>query len=91
MFIYFLHLKVVAVDQPAEFSCNITGSLLTTPVINWAHNGVTVTPNSKYYFPQPNILRINQVTKDDTGMYQCFVRVQSVYELQAAAELIVQG
>lgn len=50
----------------------------------------------RFYLPQPNVLRINQAGLTDSGMYQCFVRIetgtpsQASSQAQASAELLVR-
>ena len=87
---------MVSVGHPAELSCNISSKgYLTQPAISWVHNGADIAPSggtSKYYLPQPHVLRVNQASRSDSGVYQCIVRNPSTgIEVQASAEIIVQG
>lgn len=77
-------------NSPVEFSCNVSGVLPQIPAVRWMHNAVEISPDSKFYFPQSHVLRINQVVRADSGIYQCFVRIPSAAEIQSSAELIIE-
>ena len=79
-----------------ELTCNVSG--LATgqgPSVRWARNGLDIAVDGgRFYFPQPNVMRINQALLADSGMYQCFVRVETGQLAgggsQASAELVVR-
>lgn len=82
-------------DEPVEWTCNVSGLLSgqAAPLVRWTRNGVDVAPDSsRFYFPQPNVLRINQAAAQDAGVYQCFARtpVANGEEVHANAELVVR-
>ena len=80
----FSHHQIVAVNDPVELTCNVSGISLISSInstvvrsllVRWVHNGVDVVMSSanRVYFPQSNVMRINQATVSDSGVYQCFV------------------
>lgn len=79
-------MKVVGVNQPAELTCNVSGLLspqLMTPSIRWTRNGIDIPVDAgRFYMPQLNVLRINRAAVTDSGMYQCFVRVDTTGQFQ---------
>ena len=56
--------QVVDYGRPATFKCNYRGN--PVKAVFWLKNGVNIGHSEK-------TLRINSVTKEDRGMYQCFV------------------
>lgn len=78
--------QVVGVNQPAELTCNVSGLLspqLMTPSIRWTRNGIDIPVDAgRFYMPQLNVLRINRAAVTDSGMYQCFVRVDTTGQFQ---------
>ena len=82
--------QAVLVKSPVEFSCNVSGMPSTIPAIRWTHNAVEIVPDSKFYLPQPHVLRISEAAPSDAGVYQCFVTTPAAVEVQSSAELIVE-
>ena len=91
-----IDIQVVVVKSPVEFSCNVSGMPSTTPAIRWMHNAVEILPDSKFYLPQPHVLRISQAAPGDAGVYQCVVATPSTsadgatVEVESSAELVVE-
>lgn len=80
-------------DEPVEWTCNVSGLLSgqAAPLVRWTRNGLGVAPDSsRFYFPQPNVLRINQAAVTDAGVYQCFAQTPAAEEVHASAELVVR-
>ncbi len=56
---------------------------LTTPSIRWTRNGLDIAVDAgRFYLPQSNVLRMNRAAVTDSGMYQCFVRVDTNGQVQ---------
>lgn len=56
---------------------------LTTPSIRWTRNGLDIAVDGgRFYLPQANVLRVNRAAVTDSGMYQCFVRVDTSGQVQ---------
>lgn len=89
---------MVGVNQPVELTCNVSGLAAgQVPSVRWVRNGLDIPIDAgRYYFPLPNVMRINQAVITDSGMYQCFVRIetgqpaQASSQTQAGAELAVR-
>ena len=82
--------QAVLVKSPVEFSCNVSGMPSHIPSIRWMHNAVEIVADSKFYLPQPHVLRISEAVPADAGVYQCFVATPSGGEIQSSAELIIE-
>ncbi|XP_014256768.1 Down syndrome cell adhesion molecule-like protein Dscam2 [Cimex lectularius] len=77
--------QVVDVGKEALLQCTPNGFPVTR--VFWFHNGQPLTTDSKYKVSTNQLLNISSISKDDQGMYQCFVSndwdmAQAVAELQ---------
>lgn len=63
--------QVANVGRTAMLNCVISGHPVNS--VSWLKNGHPLTPSSKYEFISKEILRINNISREDRGMYQCFV------------------
>ncbi|KAG8327856.1 hypothetical protein J6590_009659 [Homalodisca vitripennis] len=72
-------LLTAALGQPAAFHCTISGSPVKS--VAWTKDGQSIQSAS----PR-DILRLGMVTKEDQGMYQCFVSNEHD-SAQSSAEL----
>ena len=72
--------QVVDYGRPATFRCKYKGNPVER--IYWLKDGKDIGHNS-------TTLRINSVTKEDRGMYQCFViNSQVLFSLMSKYQLI---
>ena len=74
--------QTVDYGRPATLTCNAEGNPIKS--ISWMKDGVVLGQHNE------PILRIEQVRRDDRGMYQCFVR-NDQESAQASAELKLGG
>lgn len=72
----------------AKFECNITGHPIDN--IIWTKDQKTLEANSKYQFITPWVLQIWDVTKSETGLYQCYAYSQNE-SAQSLAQLKLAG
>lgn len=70
--------QTVDFGRPATFTCNYEGNPVKT--VSWMKDGKRLEGHSG------STLRIDNVRKEDKGMYQCFVRNEQE-SAQASAEL----
>jgi Immunoglobulin I-set domain. len=79
-------LLTAALGQSARFSCTIAGH----PVVSifWFKDGQPL--SGPMVQPGAEILRLSSVTRDDQGMYQCFVKNEND-SAQGTAELRLGG
>ena len=49
--------------------CNVTGN--PYPVIIWRRNGSVITESTKYSVNEVGLLKIQNVSIDDAGIYEC--------------------
>ncbi|KAL1500781.1 hypothetical protein ABEB36_006226 [Hypothenemus hampei] len=76
---------VVDVGKDASFQCVTNGYPVSQ--IMWIHNGKPVAPDNRVEVQnEPPRLTIHHLTKDDRGMYQCFIQ-NNWDQAQAIAEL----
>ncbi|KAJ7305069.1 hypothetical protein JRQ81_010877 [Phrynocephalus forsythii] len=80
--------QLVTLGKTVHFSCEINGNPL--PDVTWYHNAVPVHLSSRH-LPSGNKLSITDITREDTGLYQCLVNngigfVQSTGRLHSQAE-----
>ena len=73
--------QTVDYGRPATLTCNPEGNPIKS--ISWMKDGVALSHSD-------NVLRIEQVRREDKGMYQCFVR-NDQESAQASAELKLGG
>ncbi|XP_046638885.1 Down syndrome cell adhesion molecule-like protein Dscam2 isoform X24 [Daphnia pulicaria] len=73
--------QTVDYGRPATLTCNPEGNPIKS--ISWMKDGVAISHTD-------NVLRIEQVRREDKGMYQCFVR-NDQESAQASAELKLGG
>ena len=62
--------------------------------VKWLQNGRVVTASGKNngkFQTFDSILRVNNVQTDDTGVYQCFVTLDSGRQVQSSGELRLGG
>ena len=64
--------------------------------VKWLQNGRVVTTtasgkNNGKFQTFDSILRVNNVQTDDTGVYQCFVTLDSGRQVQSSGELRLGG
>ncbi len=74
--------QTVDYGRPATLTCNAEGNPIKS--IGWMKDGVVLNQHTE------SVLRIDQVRRDDKGMYQCFVR-NDQESAQASAELKLGG
>lgn len=74
-------MQTVDYGRPATLTCNPEGNPIKS--ISWMKDGVAISHTD-------NVLRIEQVRREDKGMYQCFVR-NDQESAQASAELKLGG
>lgn len=75
-------MQTVDYGRPATLTCNAEGNPIKS--ISWMKDGVLLSQHNE------PVLRIEQVRRDDKGMYQCFVR-NDQESAQASAELKLGG
>ncbi|XP_022240839.1 Down syndrome cell adhesion molecule-like protein Dscam2 [Limulus polyphemus] len=74
--------QTVDVGAKAAFNCSVTGYPVTN--ITWLKNGVV---NQKWFISSSKfVLTVQNISKDDQGMYQCFAE-NSIGSVQASSEL----
>lgn len=62
---------VIDIGRQATFNCTLTGYPIHSVV--WKKDEKLLSPSSRIKFPTKNILHIEAVSREDKGMYQCFV------------------
>lgn len=77
--------QTIDLGKPAELTCNINGFPQTN--VWWLKDGQPLRTGSRVRFISKEHIKITSITKEDKGMYQCFVRndqeiAQSVSELR---------
>ena len=85
----------VPIGRSATFSCNISAE--PTPTVRWEFNGAVIDSGSKYTVTTTpgvtvtiqSVLRVNNLTLNDAGVYTCFVENIHGNET-SSANLLVQ-
>ncbi|GFU01614.1 ig-like domain-containing protein [Nephila pilipes] len=76
------------VGKTATLNCSVFGNPSGTVI--WKKDMMTMLPSPRVIFPNPYLLQVRQIRRQDAGMYQCFVQ-RDIYSSQAAARIIIGG
>ncbi|GFV43012.1 ig-like domain-containing protein [Trichonephila clavipes] len=76
------------VGKTATLNCSVFGNPSGSVV--WRKDMMTLLPSPRIIFPNPYLLQVRQIRRQDAGMYQCFVQ-RELYSSQAAARIIIGG
>ncbi|GIY47735.1 ig-like domain-containing protein [Caerostris extrusa] len=76
------------VGKTATLNCSVFGSPPGNVV--WRKDMLTLLPSPRVIFPNPYLLQVRQIRRQDAGMYQCFVH-REFYSSQASARIIIGG
>ncbi|GFR19909.1 ig-like domain-containing protein [Trichonephila clavata] len=74
------------VGKTATLNCSVFGN--PSGSVIWRKDMMTLLPNPRIIFPNPYLLQVRQIRRQDAGMYQCFVQ-RELYSSQAAARIII--
>ncbi|CAL8083145.1 unnamed protein product [Orchesella dallaii] len=72
-------------DSTVELRCSVISSS-TSPSIIWLKDTNVINPGGRIRLFSTNVLQINQIQKDDQGMYQCLARTD-MESAQASARI----
>lgn len=64
--------QVIDLNKEAHLACSVTGTPQST--VTWLKDGQPLRTGSRVRQVSKTHIKITSVTKDDRGMYQCFVR-----------------
>ncbi|XP_042906000.1 cell adhesion molecule Dscam1 [Parasteatoda tepidariorum] len=74
------------IGKTATFNCSVSGS--PHGIVSWKKDMRTINMNPRVSSPNPFLLQIRQIKRQDQGMYQCFVH-RDIYSSQASSQLII--
>ncbi|GBM57912.1 hypothetical protein AVEN_237793-1 [Araneus ventricosus] len=76
------------VGKTATLNCSVVGN--PPGSVTWRKDMLTVLPSPRVIFPNPYLLQVRQIRRQDAGMYQCFVH-RELNSAQSAARIIIGG
>nr|XP_042906082.1 Down syndrome cell adhesion molecule-like protein Dscam2 [Parasteatoda tepidariorum] len=74
------------VGKTATFNCSIFGS--PPGIVSWRKDMLRLFPGPRVIFPNPYLLQLRQIRRQDEGIYQCFVH-RELSSSQASAVLTI--
>ncbi|KAF8796621.1 Down syndrome cell adhesion molecule like protein [Argiope bruennichi] len=74
------------VGKTATLNCSVVENPAGS--VTWKKDMLTILPSPRVIFPNPYLLQVRQIRRQDAGMYQCFVH-RELNSAQAAARIII--